>query len=90
MDKSKAIRKSFFDVLKSIATVVFRRRTFLLGWDGVALSLAYVGYFSIKFIYVWDNHRKNGNVIYPELRKKLSELWDDRQITCPKSNNLNE
>ncbi|MGZ4970755.1 MAG: glycosyltransferase [Methylobacter sp.] len=78
-DRNRALTRSFIDVLKSVFTVVFRRRTFLLGWDGVALSLAYMSYFMLKFIYVWDRHRVNGNTIYPELRKKLDDLWDQKR-----------
>jgi len=78
-DQKKALRSSFVEILKSIFTVIFRRRSFMLGWDGVALSLAYVSYYIMKFIYVWDSHRDNGNTVYPELRKKIDTLWDHRK-----------
>lgn len=77
-DRSQALRRSFVEILKSIFTVLFRRRTFLLGWDGIALSLAYICYFILKFIYVWDSRRENGNTVYPRLRKKLTDLWDQK------------
>jgi len=89
LGRNLALRKSFFDVLKSIYTVLFRRRTFLLGWDGVALSLAYICYFAIKFIYVWDSHRENGNKIYPELQKKLDGFWDEKRVHCQQEKSSN-
>lgn len=80
--RNLALRRAFVDILKSIYTVLFRRRTLLLGWDGIALSLAYICYFAMKFIYVWDSHRENGNVIYPALQKKLDALWDEKNAAC--------
>ncbi|MGZ5077142.1 MAG: glycosyltransferase [Methylobacter sp.] len=77
-DRNQALRRSFVEVLKSVFTAFFRRRAFLLGWDGIALSFAYICYFMLKFIYVWDSRRVNGNTIYPELRKKLDDLWDQK------------
>lgn len=85
LGRNLALKQSVVDILKSIYTVLFRRRTFLLGWDGVALSLAYICYFAMKFIYVWDSHRENGNMIYPSLQKELNALWDDKNATCKKS-----
>jgi len=78
-DRNKALKSSFVEILKSILTVVFRRRSFMLGWDGIALSLAYISYFIMKFIYVWDSNRDNGNRVYPELRKKIDKLWDQKK-----------
>jgi len=73
------LKKSFIDIFRAIATVLIKRRTFMLGWDGIALSLAYVSYFIMKFIYVWDVNRENGDVVYPELRKKIDRLWDSER-----------
>jgi len=75
VSRSHALKKAFFEIFKSMVTVIFRRRAFVLGWDGVALSLAYICYFIMKFIYVWDIGRENGNVVYPALRHKIDELW---------------
>lgn len=79
LDRNQALRQSFFQILKAVAIVLVRRRSFLLGWDGVGLSLAYISYFVMKFIYVWDSHRENGNTIYPALRNKIDDLWDQRR-----------
>lgn len=76
VDSGQALKKAFFDIFKSLVIVIFRRRSFVLGWDGIALSLAYICYFIMKFIYVWDIGRKNGNIVYPDLRHEIDELWD--------------
>jgi len=72
------LRQSFREILRSIASVIVKRRSFVLGWDGIALGSAYVSYFIMKFIYVWDSHRDGGNTVYPALRKKMDQLWDER------------
>jgi glycosyltransferase involved in cell wall biosynthesis len=77
--RNQAIHRAFFEMLKSVFTVTCRRRTFLLGWDGVALSLAYICYFIMKFIYVWDSRRDNGNVTYRNLRNKIDNLWAEKK-----------
>lgn len=77
-DRSADLRKALIDILRAVATVILRRRTFLMGWDGVALSLAYICNFIMKFIYVWDGHRENGNLVYPRIRGELDRLWEKK------------
>ncbi len=79
-DEFLTIKRTLVDVLKAIYTILFRRRTILLGMDGLALSLGYIGYFAIRFMFVWDKIRKNGEVIYPEIRKKIDDLWYSRDV----------
>jgi glycosyltransferase involved in cell wall biosynthesis len=81
LSRDKALKQAFTDILRSVFTVLFRRHTYLLGWDGVALSLAYICNFVMKFLFVWDTHRENGNMVYPILRKKIDYLWEERKLT---------
>lgn len=90
LGRDQALKKAFFEILKAVFTVLFRRRTFLLGWDGVALSLAYVCNFVMKFIYIWDFHRANGNIIYPEIRKNIDDLWNEEILAKSGSTRKNE
>ncbi len=79
-DASLTVTRTLLDILKAIFTVLFRRHTFLLGMDGIALSLGYIGYFVERFMFVWDRSRENGDVVYPALRNKIDSLWDSRNI----------
>lgn len=76
IDESRGLRKSFFDVIKSIIDVIFRRKSFLLGWDGVALSLAYVSYFIFKFLFVWEKFRGKGTEEYINIKSRVLRKWD--------------
>ena len=78
LERDDALKKAFIEILKSAFTVLIRRRTFLLGWDGIALSLAYICNFIMKFLFIWDAHRENGNEIYPSVRKKIDDLWAEK------------
>ena len=79
-ERGEVLRKCLLELIRSVFVVVFKRKFFMLGWDGMALMLAYISYFIIKFIYVWDIKRVNGNEIYPEIRRKIDQLWDARQV----------
>lgn len=71
------LRRSFFEIIKSIAVVILKRRSYLFGWDGIALGIAYVSYFIMKFLFVWEKHRKNqtGLYVYPEIKAKILNEW---------------
>lgn len=67
--------KKFWDAVK--LTVKYRK-TFLLGWDGIALTFAYVSYFMFSFLYIWEYRRKRkAENIYKELRDRNTESWKD-------------
>ena len=74
------LKKIFLEILKSIAVVVIKRRFFLGGQDGLALSLAYISYFMMKFVFYWDNNNKNnGDNVYPKLRNEIDQLWKSKK-----------
>lgn len=77
-DQDLTCKRAFQEILKAIINSFIRRRSLMLGWDGVALSLMYVTYFVIKFLCVWDRNREDGNVVYPELRDKIDRLWTQK------------
>lgn len=78
-DTKLTIKGTLFDIVKAILNVIFRRRTLFLGMDGVSLSLGYIGYFVVRFMFVWDRGRENGDIVYPALRSKIDFLWSQRK-----------
>jgi glycosyltransferase involved in cell wall biosynthesis len=77
-DKSESLRKPFLEIIKSLFIAFIKRKWYKLGWDGVALSLSYVSYFIMKFIYIWDSRRISGGEIYSKIRREIDELWDNK------------
>ena len=67
--------KAFWESVKEVTK---RRKTFFLGWDGIALSFAYVSYFMFSFLYIWEHRRKeNAQQYYEQLRERNYEIWKD-------------
>jgi (heptosyl)LPS beta-1,4-glucosyltransferase len=79
-------KKAFFDLLKAFAIIILKRKSFLLGWTGAAVALNYLIYFAARFVFVWERDRPNNDQVYPELRDKISALWDE-QLKARDDNN---
>jgi hypothetical protein len=70
-------RRAARSVLRAVFDVIFRRRTWRLGWDGVALAFAWVSYWMLRYIYIWEQHRNTRDVYEPIVREVMAE-WKDR------------
>ena len=65
-------REAFSSLLKSLTVVLLRRRTFVLGSDGLALACSILTYNMLRYLYIWES-KKNKSVksVYAEIRKKI-------------------
>ena len=77
-DEKSALCTSFRDFIGSIKEVCFKRKSFLKGWDGVALGLAYISYFILKFLFAWQKFRGHGTMEYQKIRSEVLTLWDKK------------
>lgn len=85
-DNDLSYKKAVIDIFKAVYTVTFRRKSFLLGKDGIALALAYISYFIIRLIYVWDKRINNEkNDIYEDTRKYIDDLWLEKDRTIDRN-----
>jgi glycosyltransferase involved in cell wall biosynthesis len=77
--KNKDSRKQLFIVLKeliaSLFHVIVRKRLFLKGWNGIAISLAYVSYSTMKFLYLWESTKEIQSNDYNKEIEKIKILW---------------
>lgn len=63
-------------VWRSVKYTMRVRKTFLLGWNGIAIMFAYVSYYMFSYLYIWEHRRKiTAAQIYQELRDKNSKDW---------------
>ena len=78
MYDKKTLTPAFEDFWKSVKETIKIRKTFFLGWDGVALTFAYVSYYMFSFLYKWER-RRNGKTakVYKEMREKNYKEWSD-------------
>lgn len=77
-DEKTALKECFKEVIHSLKFVVLKKKSYLLGWDGVALGLAYISYFIMKYLYVWEKFRCKGPLVYADIRKKMTDMGNQR------------
>ncbi len=65
------LKNTFKDVLKNIFKVLLKRKSFLLGWDGIMLTFSYITYFMMKFVYQWERKRSNAKEKYNEIANNI-------------------
>lgn len=65
---SKAIFRSAYDV-------IFKRKSYLMGWDGVALGIAYISYYMLRFVYIWECRSSKAPETYAQIRETISQAW---------------
>ena len=69
------LRKGAYAVLRSAYDVVFKRKTWLMGWDGIALAMAFMTYWMLRFVYIWERRRSNAAETYRLIRRAMSQAW---------------
>ncbi len=73
--KDISLRSIFKSVIDAAYRTFLKRKTFLLGWNGIALSLAYVSYFMLRFIYIWEDRNSKASETYGEIRETILKAW---------------
>lgn len=71
------LKQSSFIVFREFIKVTLRRKTFLMGMDGIMLSFAYLTYFMMSFVYKWEKKRSQSSVKYQEIRRNISNEWNN-------------
>jgi hypothetical protein len=79
LDGPAALKKSAGDVWRSLKFVALDKKSWRLGWNGVALGLAYISYFIFVFLYVWQEKMGRGSREYRDIRRRYEELWRDEK-----------
>lgn len=76
--RKKIMLNVFSGFLRAFVVVIIKRKTYLLGWSGVALIFAYLSYHMMKFVHAWDASKsEDANEKYSRIRKEIDSLWDD-------------
>jgi glycosyltransferase involved in cell wall biosynthesis len=74
-DESINLNNSALRVIKEFFRIIFLRKSFLLGWDGIMLSFAYLTYFMMSFVYKWEIKRGRAPEKYKTIRKLVLDEW---------------
>ncbi|MGA6119746.1 glycosyltransferase [Sphingobacterium anhuiense] len=71
------LKSSAKNVFKEIFRVTILKRTFLLGYDGLMLTFAYLSYFMMSYVYKWEAKRGDGQACYSKIRSRISGEWEN-------------
>jgi len=71
-----SLRRTAASVLRSLFDVVVRRRTLFRGWNGVALSFAWMSYWMLRYLYIWERKRSRAPELYARMRREILAEWE--------------
>ena len=69
------LRKAFREVLSSFYGFAFKRKSYLMGWGGVTLGLAFMSYWMLRFVYIWERRRSAAPQTYRRVREMIMQSW---------------
>lgn len=73
--KDQSLWKAFSGIFRGFYILIFKRRTFLMGWDGAALSMAYLSYWMLRFVYIWEARSGKATEAYAKIRSEIEKAW---------------
>ena len=74
-----ALLKITFEIFAACGWMMFYKRVWLLGWNGFALFWAFLSYFMMKYLYVWEHFYGKGEEKYKTARAELLKEWEQRK-----------
>lgn len=78
-NNSNSLKIGFKGILRSIYFVIIKKKSFLKGYDGIALGVAYISYFILRYLSIWEKVRGDGSSVYSKLRNEMldEKILDD-------------
>jgi glycosyltransferase involved in cell wall biosynthesis len=74
--KQNDLKSSFRKVLKVLYSLLLRKKTYLMGWDGIMLMFSFLSYYMMSFVYKWEKKRGKAEEVYSKIRSDLISDWD--------------
>lgn len=71
------LRKAINSMLRSAYDVLFKRKSFLMGWDGISLGIAFLTYRMLRFLYIWEQRRSAAPQTYSDIRDMVAQAWEE-------------
>jgi len=72
-----SLGKAALAIPRAVYRVFVKRKTFLMGWDGIALGAAYISYLLLRFVYIWEHRRSKAPETYQQIRSSILQIWGD-------------
>ena len=74
-----ALSKITFEIFAACGWMMFYKRVWMLGWKGLALFWAFLSYFMMKYLYVWEHFYGKGEEKYKAVQAELLNEWEQRK-----------
>jgi glycosyltransferase involved in cell wall biosynthesis len=71
--------KAALSIPIAIYQVFVQRKTFLMGWNGISLGAAYLSYFLLRFVYIWEHRHSEAPNVYQQIRSSILRAWDSHE-----------
>ncbi len=76
--KIKGLLTCLKEIFLAIIWLVFYKRVWLLGWNGIALSFAFISYYMMKFLFIWEKFEGKGSDKYKDLQTEILKEWSNK------------
>ena len=88
--ETMTLKTSLKNILGSFKKVFFISKSFLHGWNGLALAFAYISYFMMSFVYKWEKEHSNAPSRYLTIREGIIKEWENKAFKTEHTQIINE
>lgn len=67
------------ELFLAIIYLLFFKRTWLLGWNGIALMLAFMNYYTMKYLAIWEHFSGTGEEKYKKIQNGIIKQWGNKK-----------
>ena len=69
------LKQSLKSVIYGFFNLLFIRRTWTLGYDGLMLMFSYSSNLMMSYVYKWEKSRSNASTVYLTIRNEINAEW---------------
>jgi len=83
VEKYKNMRHALWrvmgEIFAAIAWMLFYKRIWMIGKNGIAIFLAFLSYFMMKYLYIWEHFHGKGSEKYKKIQADLLQKWEEKK-----------
>ncbi|MCP4179765.1 MAG: glycosyltransferase [bacterium] len=72
------------EIIAAILWMIFYKRVWMLGRNGFALFLAFLSYFFMKFLFLWESKNNIHKNSYSNIKENILSEWKNTDLTSSK------
>jgi glycosyltransferase involved in cell wall biosynthesis len=69
------LKNSLYVIFKAFFSLFFKKKTWLLGYDGIMLICLYLSYLMMSFVFKWEKLRSNSTFNYSRIKEEIDYEW---------------